>query len=27
MEDELAAAVHQAFEPSHVTVWLAERSS
>jgi len=27
MEDELAATVHQAFEPTHVTVWLAERSS
>ncbi len=27
MEDELAATVHEAFEPTHVTVWLAERSS
>jgi hypothetical protein len=27
MENELAAAVHQAFEPAHVTVWLAERAS
>jgi hypothetical protein len=27
MESELAATVHQAFEPAHVTVWLAERSS
>jgi len=27
MENELAFAVQQAFEPSHVTVWLAERAS
>jgi len=27
MENELAAAVHQAFEPAHVTVWLAGRAS
>lgn len=27
VENELAAAVHQAFEPAHVTVWLAERAS
>jgi hypothetical protein len=26
METELAATIHQAFEPAHVTVWLAERS-
>jgi hypothetical protein len=25
MENELAAAVRLAFEPAHVTVWLAER--
>ena len=25
MEHELAAAVRQAFEPTHVTIWLAER--
>jgi len=27
MESELAATVHQAFEPAHVTVWLAGRPS
>jgi hypothetical protein len=27
METELAATVHQAFEPAHVTIWLAERPS
>jgi hypothetical protein len=26
MGNELATAVHQAFEPAHVTVWLADRA-
>jgi hypothetical protein len=26
IQNELAAAVHQAFEPTHVSVWLSERS-